>query len=83
MNDRFSKLFTDDLGAELLRRSYDLKIRLTRLGGETCGSFKLEGSLSLERPEDDAGDVAEDSPDELDVKLLRRLLAKFQEPAEK
>ena len=75
MTPRFT--FPDDLGETLLDRSYDLTVRMTRIGNECCASFKLEGSLSLEQPETEGDD--EMVRDEVDVRLLRRLLARFQE----
>ena len=82
MLNRFQ--FPDDLGEELLKRSYDLTIKLTKEGNDVFASFKLEGMLTLDRPEAEAeDDTAEIPPDELDVKLLRRLLARFQEGVEK
>ena len=79
MTPRFT--LPDDLGETLLDRAYDLTVRMTRIGNECCASFKLEGSLSLEQPEPEDGDTDEMVRDEVDVKLLRRLLARFQETA--
>jgi hypothetical protein len=76
--------FPDDLGEELLNRSFDLTIKLTKSDNDVFASFKLEGMLTLDRPEVEAeDDTAEIPPDELDVKLLRRLLDRFQEKVEK
>ena len=80
MKPRFT--FPDDLGDELLRRSYDLTIRLTKFEGEVCASYKLEGLLNIDQPESE-GDTEEIVRDELDVKLLRRLIDRFQEKVEK
>ena len=80
--NRFGNLFDDDLGNEVLKRSYDLTIRITKCCGDVCGSFKLEGRLSLEREDnddqDEDGDTEDEPRDELDVKLLRRLLDRFE-----
>lgn len=75
-DDDFDRLFhgNDDLPAELLRRCYDLRIRLVKFdSGDISGTFKLEGNLALER----AGDH-DDLPHEVDIALLHQLLARFE-----
>lgn len=81
MTSRFNFLDDEALGSELLRRGYDLTVRITKCCDGVFGSFKLEGNLLADR-DDELKEDEEPPPEELDVKLLRRLLDRFEKADE-
>lgn len=60
------------VGEELMRRAYDLRIRLTKSGDDLVGSFSLEGTMTL------PGKADEGAPQTLDQKFLCDLIERFQ-----